>query len=67
MIQAKKELKEEAELYEMDVTTTETWHKYNLTVTPTVLVFADGQLKKSFEGLIQKNEIIEALTRKIAI
>ena len=61
--QTAEEIGERAELYEMDVTTSETWRNYNLTVTPTILFFVDGQLRQTFSGLPQKAEIIKALNK----
>lgn len=62
--QAAEELREQAGLYEMDVTASETWRNYNVTVTPTILIFIDGLLKKTLIALPKKEEIINALSKK---
>ena len=62
--QAAEELGEQAGLYEMDVTASETWHNYDITVTPTVLIFIDGFLRKTLIPLSKKEEIINALSKK---
>lgn len=56
-------VKEQAEFYDMDITTTQTWRTYNVAVTPTILIFIDGQLKQTFTGLPSKSEIITALKK----
>jgi copper chaperone CopZ len=52
-----------AELYEMDISTSEIWHNYDILSIPTILIFRDGQLKGRLTTLPQKTEIIEALTK----
>ena len=62
--QAAEELLGQAELYEMDVTTSKTWQNYNITATPTFLIFIDGQLKETIVAVPKKNEIINALSKE---
>ncbi|MFB0543281.1 MAG: thioredoxin domain-containing protein [Candidatus Bathyarchaeia archaeon] len=64
----KKQFKEIAEkvegrsdLYEMDITSTETWRKYNILSIPTVLVFRDGRLSERFEAIPRGEDIAHAL------
>jgi thioredoxin-like negative regulator of GroEL len=61
--EAAQNVKEQAEFYDMDVTITQTWRTYNVAVTPTILIFTDGQLKKTFTGLPSKSEIVAALKK----
>lgn len=60
--QVSDDLAKNAEFYEMDTSTSDIWHDYDVLSIPTILIFRDGQLK---ERLItpEKNEIIKALTK----
>ena len=62
--QAAAEIGEKAELYTMDVTASETWQKYDITVTPTILFFTDGQPKATILSIPKKEEIVETVLRK---
>ncbi|HYB68466.1 MAG TPA: thioredoxin domain-containing protein [Candidatus Acidoferrales bacterium] len=52
-----------AELYEMDISSSEIWHNYEILNIPTILIFRDGKLQGRLIALPQKTEIIEALTK----
>jgi copper chaperone CopZ len=60
---AAEDLAGRAELYEMDISISESWHNYDILSIPTILIFRDGQLKGRLMTLPQKTEIIEALTK----
>jgi copper chaperone CopZ len=57
------DIADRAELYEMDISTSEIWHNYDILSIPTILTFRDGQLKGRLMTPPQKTEIIEALTK----
>ncbi len=50
-----------ADLYEMDITTSETWRAYQVLSIPTVLVFRGGRLSERFDALPQSEEIRRTL------
>lgn len=52
---------EKADLYEMDIVSTETWRKYDILSIPTVLVFRAGEVAERFTALIDVEEIERAL------
>jgi len=54
-----------ADLYEMDIASTETWRKYNILSIPTVLIFKNGQLSERFEALPKGEDIALALGAKV--
>jgi copper chaperone CopZ len=56
------ELDGHAEFYEMDTSTSNTWHDYDVLSIPTILIFRDGLLKDSLIAP-QKTEVIEALIK----
>ncbi|MGD0645243.1 MAG: thioredoxin domain-containing protein [Candidatus Bathyarchaeia archaeon] len=56
------ELAGQAEFYEMDISTSNTCHDYDVLSTPSILIFRDGQLKDRLLAP-QKTEIIKALTK----
>jgi copper chaperone CopZ len=60
--QIAKNLAGTASFYIMDISTSRTWHEYEITCIPTVLIFKDGQETKRLSILPQKEEIIRALT-----
>jgi copper chaperone CopZ/thiol-disulfide isomerase/thioredoxin len=60
-LQAAEEAGKRADFLEMDVSSTETWHTYEITATPTTLIFIDGQPKTRLITIPQKKEIIDAL------
>jgi len=62
-VETAEDLAGRAELYEMDISTSEIWHNYDILNIPTILIFRDGQLKGRLIALPQKTEIIEALTK----
>jgi thioredoxin 1 len=49
--------KGKANLYEMDIASTETWRKYDIMSIPTVLIFRNGQLINKFEALPKGEDI----------
>lgn len=61
-VEVAESLKEKAELFEMDISSSETWRSYNVVVVPTILVFRDGQVKAKLASLPNKDEIEKALT-----
>ena len=50
-----------ADLYEMDITTSETWRAYRVLSMPTVLVFRGGRLAERFDALPRGEEISHTL------
>lgn len=50
-----------ADLYEMDISSTETWRDYDVLSIPTVLVFKEGELAERFTALPRTEEISRAL------
>jgi thioredoxin 1 len=50
-----------ADLYEMDISTTQTWRDYDVLSIPTVLVFKEGELAERFTALPRTEEISRAL------
>lgn len=50
-----------ADLYEMDISTTETWRDYDILSIPTVLVFREGEVVERFTALPRTEEISRAL------
>jgi thioredoxin 1 len=54
-------IENKATLYEMDITSTETWRKYDILSIPTILIFRNGRLTQRFDALPQKKDIILAL------
>ena len=50
-----------ADLYEMDISTTETWRDYDVLSIPTVLVFREGEVAERFTALPRTEEISRAL------
>jgi thioredoxin 1 len=50
-----------ADLYEMDISTTETWRNYDILSIPTVLVFREGEVAERFTTLPRTEEISRAL------
>jgi copper chaperone CopZ len=59
--EAADELAGQVEFYEMDISTSNTYHDYDVLSTPSILIFRDGQLKDRLL-MPQKTEIIKALT-----
>jgi len=50
------------DLYEMDIASSETWRRYDVTTIPTVLVFRDGDVARRLTSIPDKGEIMRALT-----
>jgi len=61
-VEVAENLKEKADLFEMDISSSETWRSYDVVVVPTILVFRDGQVKARLASLPNKDEIEKALT-----
>ena len=54
-------VKGKVDLYEMNITSTETWRKYDILSIPTVLIFRKGKLSERFEALPNGEDIALAL------
>jgi thioredoxin 1 len=54
-------IQDKADLYEMDIVTTETWRKHEVLSIPTVLVFREGKLSERFDALPRGEDIARAL------
>ncbi len=52
---------DKANLYEMDIVSTETWRKYDILSIPTVLVFRAGEVAERFTAIPDTEEIEKAL------
>ncbi len=52
---------DKANLYEMDIVSTETWRKYDILSIPTVLVFRAGKVAERFTAVPDTEEIEKAL------
>jgi copper chaperone CopZ len=61
-VEAAEDMGEKAQLFEMDVSSSETWRQYDILVTPTILTFQEGQLKERLPSLPKKEEIEKALS-----
>jgi copper chaperone CopZ len=59
--QAAKDLAGTAHLYIMDISSSETWRRYDVLCIPTILVFRNGHLRNRLTSLPQKDDIIRAL------
>lgn len=46
-----------ADFYEMDIASTETWLKYDVTTIPQVIIFEDGEAKARFSALLRIEDI----------
>ncbi len=51
----------EADFYEMDIVSSETWRKYDILSIPTVLVFREGKVSEKFTALPRTEDMEEAL------
>lgn len=58
-----KKVEGKADFYEMDITSTETWRKYDILSIPSVLIFKNGQLSARFHPFPKSDEIINSLKR----
>lgn len=57
-----KEMGNEADIYKVDVDASgELANRYQIMSIPTVMVFKDGDVKKQFNGVTQKESLKEAL------
>jgi hypothetical protein len=61
-VEAAEDMGEKAQLFEMDVSSSETWRRYDILVTPTILIFQEGQVKEKLPPLPKKEEIETALS-----
>ena len=52
----------DADFYEMDIVSTETWRDYDVMSLPTVLVFKAGKLSERFTALPREDEIEKAVS-----
>ena len=59
--EAAERLEGRAALYEMDITTTGTWRRYDILSVPTVLIFRDGEVTERFTALPPQEDIEKAL------
>jgi len=60
--QVSKELGKRASFYCMNVTSSETWRRYSVSMTPSLFIFGYGQVKKVLSNeLPRKEEIVDAL------
>ncbi len=57
-------VKGRADLYEMDIASTETWRKYDILSIPTVVIFINGQLYERFDAIPKGEDIAKALGAK---
>jgi thioredoxin 1 len=55
-------LGDEADFYEMDIVSTETWRKYDVLSIPTVLVFREGEVSERFTALPRTEDLEKALS-----
>ena len=60
--EAAERLEGKAELYEMDIASTETWRRYDVLAVPTVLIFRGGEAGERFTALPRREDIEEALS-----
>ena len=60
--EAAERLEGKAELYEMDIASTETWRRYDILAIPTVLIFRGGEVAERFTALPRREDIEEALS-----
>jgi thioredoxin 1 len=61
-IEDAEDLREKAEFYEMDISSSETWRSYDVLAIPTILVFREGQVKNRLMPILKKDEIEKALS-----
>jgi thioredoxin 1 len=60
-VEAAEDLKEKAEFYEMDVSSSETWRHYDIHAVPVILIFREGRIKERLDLLPRKDQIENAL------
>ena len=51
----------------MDIASTDTWRRYNILTIPTVIIFQDGEVKEKLTSVPRREEIEEALDRKVSL
>jgi thioredoxin 1 len=61
-LEAAEDMGEKAQLFEMDVSSSETWRQYDVFITPMILIFREGQVKERLPSLPRKEEIEKALS-----
>jgi thioredoxin 1 len=61
-IEVAEDLREKAEFYEMDISSSETWGSYDVHAIPTILVFREGQVKNRLMPILKKDEIEKTLS-----
>lgn len=62
LVESVESLEGKVGLYEMDVSSSETWRRYDVMTMPTVLVFSGGVVASRLLTLPDKGEIIRVLT-----
>ena len=60
-LESAKALESEADFYQMDVTSSETWHHYEILGIPAILIFEEGKVKDRLSSLPKKDQIQKAL------
>ena len=60
-------LEGKAQLYMMDIASTDTWRRYSILTIPTVIIFQDGEVKEKLTSVPGREEIEEALDRKVSL
>lgn len=60
-------LEGKAHLYMMDIASTDTWRRYSILTIPTVIIFQDGEVKERLTSVPKREEIEEALHRKVSL
>jgi hypothetical protein len=61
-VEAAEDLGEKVEFNEMDISSSETWRRYDILTIPTILTFREGQVKERLTPLPKKEEIEKALS-----
>lgn len=60
--EAAKIVEGKADLYMMDIASTDTWRKYDILTVPTILVFRNGEVKQRMTSLPSREDIEKALS-----
>lgn len=60
---AAESLRGKADLYEMDIASTETWRRYDVLTVPTVLIFREGDVAEMFTPIPKLDELEGALSK----
>jgi thioredoxin-related protein len=53
--------KSENVFYEMDISITETWRKFDVMSIPTVIIFKNGKIHSRFTAMLRTEDISRAL------